>query len=481
MLQQGIIEELLNKAEQAYTIGDRRATGILIKQVLKRDFTNDPAWHLLHRSMGNTQKIEDFKLEFATAHYPDKVHLLLNSKPDVGLPDSEIKFQNQDHAAQPTNLTEKNLTMEASTSGPSVQQSDTARKPKYWILGAATGVMGILLLLVMCVGVVYFLTGNFQNSKVFGMWKSGFEQIVMKYANDGNQERIVENPSLVSPDKQDKDTLKLSQGNPSLSGTYVADNKSPTMDNVELTQVTLTPDVRTEIKPYLPVGMATGLWEGTWNLVDPETEVSTPTTLRLLLFRNNFYMMKFNGIYKVGTYSLSDDYSIIFSGCGWNPQIITCPDNEQIPIFTIIINSQSPSLISGDIYWEEMNIGTFDLALKIQDTSTGDHAQDNSVAWKFDASSFGYEINMLGSDKCQDNTIFHFQDDKTIENGILLDSVVLMSGPECEGSLQFWPTIIKDYAITFNEIRNIGDMMLVELSMTVDGKRIPGFKVFKKE
>jgi hypothetical protein len=66
----------LDKAEQALTSGDKRATGILIKQVLKSDFANERAWKLLYRLMGSSQPFEDFRFEFATRHYPDKIYLL---------------------------------------------------------------------------------------------------------------------------------------------------------------------------------------------------------------------------------------------------------------------------------------------------------------------------------------------------------------------------------------------------------------------
>jgi Tol biopolymer transport system component len=67
----------LDKAEQALIFGDRRATGILIKQVLIKDFTNDRAWRILHHLLDGHQVFEVFQYKFAQKNYPDKVHMLI--------------------------------------------------------------------------------------------------------------------------------------------------------------------------------------------------------------------------------------------------------------------------------------------------------------------------------------------------------------------------------------------------------------------
>jgi hypothetical protein len=64
------------RAEEAFAAGDKRATGILLNQVLLREFTHKQAWRILHSLYGAEQVFEVFQYKFTRQNYPDKIHLL---------------------------------------------------------------------------------------------------------------------------------------------------------------------------------------------------------------------------------------------------------------------------------------------------------------------------------------------------------------------------------------------------------------------
>jgi len=70
------ISELLTKVEDALFQGDQRVAGILLHKVLMQDFTNHPAWQLLHSLRGGEQPFPEFQQAFAQKYYPQMAHLL---------------------------------------------------------------------------------------------------------------------------------------------------------------------------------------------------------------------------------------------------------------------------------------------------------------------------------------------------------------------------------------------------------------------
>ena len=64
------------RAEQAFASGDMRATGILLNQVLLREFTHKQAWRILHALYGADQAFEVFQYKFTRQNYPNNLHLL---------------------------------------------------------------------------------------------------------------------------------------------------------------------------------------------------------------------------------------------------------------------------------------------------------------------------------------------------------------------------------------------------------------------
>ena len=64
------------RAEQAFASGDRRATGILLNQVLLREFTHKQTWRILHTLYGADQAFEVFQYKFTRQNYPNNLHLL---------------------------------------------------------------------------------------------------------------------------------------------------------------------------------------------------------------------------------------------------------------------------------------------------------------------------------------------------------------------------------------------------------------------
>jgi hypothetical protein len=76
MTQAEPVESLFSRAESAFLAGDRRTCGILINQVLMRDFAYPRAWRLLRRLTGSNQRMKDFQLDFASKYFPERLHLL---------------------------------------------------------------------------------------------------------------------------------------------------------------------------------------------------------------------------------------------------------------------------------------------------------------------------------------------------------------------------------------------------------------------
>jgi hypothetical protein len=76
MTQAEPVESLFSRAESAFLAGDRRTSGILINQVLMRDFAYPRAWRLLRRLTGSNQRMKDFQFDFASKYFPERVHLL---------------------------------------------------------------------------------------------------------------------------------------------------------------------------------------------------------------------------------------------------------------------------------------------------------------------------------------------------------------------------------------------------------------------
>ncbi len=76
MTQAEPVESLFSRAESAFLAGDRRTSGILLNQVLMRDFAYPRAWRLLRRLTGSNQRMRDFQFDFASKYFPERVHLL---------------------------------------------------------------------------------------------------------------------------------------------------------------------------------------------------------------------------------------------------------------------------------------------------------------------------------------------------------------------------------------------------------------------
>jgi hypothetical protein len=65
-----IVAEMFAKAKKAWELGDKRASGILINQVLKRDRSHRGAWELLYDQHGSGKSFSEFQQEFAQKYYP---------------------------------------------------------------------------------------------------------------------------------------------------------------------------------------------------------------------------------------------------------------------------------------------------------------------------------------------------------------------------------------------------------------------------
>jgi hypothetical protein len=76
MTQAEPVESLFSRAESAFLAGDRRTSGILLNQVLMRDFAYPRAWRLLRRLTGSNQRMKDFQFDFASKYFPERVNLL---------------------------------------------------------------------------------------------------------------------------------------------------------------------------------------------------------------------------------------------------------------------------------------------------------------------------------------------------------------------------------------------------------------------
>jgi hypothetical protein len=71
-----VVTEMFAKARQAWELGDKRASSILINQILKRDITHPGAWELLYNQLGSGKSFDDFQREFVQKYYPDRMSLL---------------------------------------------------------------------------------------------------------------------------------------------------------------------------------------------------------------------------------------------------------------------------------------------------------------------------------------------------------------------------------------------------------------------
>ena len=78
------VSELLTKVEDALWIGDQRAAGILLHQILLQDFTNRQAWQLLHSMRGGELTLKEFQRSFSQRYYPHLAHLLDETPSPLG-------------------------------------------------------------------------------------------------------------------------------------------------------------------------------------------------------------------------------------------------------------------------------------------------------------------------------------------------------------------------------------------------------------
>ena len=65
-----IVAEMFAKAKKAWELGDKRASVILINQVLKHDRSHRGAWELLYDQYGSGKSFAEFQQEFVLKYYP---------------------------------------------------------------------------------------------------------------------------------------------------------------------------------------------------------------------------------------------------------------------------------------------------------------------------------------------------------------------------------------------------------------------------
>ena len=76
------VSQLLQKAQQALQVGDKKTASTLINQILAVDFTNPQVWQFLHSMLAKDVPLETFKLQFTQKYYPSKLNLLVQAQND---------------------------------------------------------------------------------------------------------------------------------------------------------------------------------------------------------------------------------------------------------------------------------------------------------------------------------------------------------------------------------------------------------------
>jgi hypothetical protein len=74
------INDLYHQSEEAISNKSIRKGLDLLLKILEIDFTNDPAWRLLHNVLRKDEPFESFQFDLATKYFPNKVQLLLENE-----------------------------------------------------------------------------------------------------------------------------------------------------------------------------------------------------------------------------------------------------------------------------------------------------------------------------------------------------------------------------------------------------------------
>ena len=85
-----VVAEMFAKARQAWELGDKRASSILLNQILKRNITHPGAWELLYNQLGSGKAFDDFQREFVQKYYPDRLPLLSPQTSPLSLQEQRV-------------------------------------------------------------------------------------------------------------------------------------------------------------------------------------------------------------------------------------------------------------------------------------------------------------------------------------------------------------------------------------------------------
>jgi hypothetical protein len=70
--------KLLEKAKNAWQMGYKYTSGMILAQILEQDITHPAAWELLYDQLGKGLAFDEFQYNFVKKYYPEKAFLIRN-------------------------------------------------------------------------------------------------------------------------------------------------------------------------------------------------------------------------------------------------------------------------------------------------------------------------------------------------------------------------------------------------------------------
>jgi hypothetical protein len=342
-------DELYAQAVNAWERGDKRASGILINQVLKLDLSHEGAWKLLYDQYGAGKSFEEFQRAFTEKYFPEGVAAPLSKDPYVSPAPQPV-------AAQPV---AEPAEMAAPVSTPVEKETSPSGEPRQQ-RNVLPFIIGGTLVLLLCVVVALIL---------YTVYSEGKLSIPLVA---GKASPIVAAGSVSATTEETKPAATSAAISGAAERTPVASESATVTPSAPTAPSEAGATPAAEPNSDLPEGLSTGFWV----MTIPGLEGTAPYGF----FRDN----KLSFVAAPGSYHKTGDS--IVETCFLGKYIEGADGCVTITVSSIV----SPTNVQVQLSSAQMPSKAATMQKLFDDTSTGDLAKDVVGTWVGDSQdSFG--------------------------------------------------------------------------------------------